>query len=703
MTRLLPGRPSPLGATPDGAGTNFAVHSDIAEALAVCVFAPDGTETEYWLNARTGSTHHGYLTDVGPGTRYGIRVEGPWIPHEGLWCNAAKLLIDPYAGAIDGNVQWDRAVYGFQVQDPDRAEPRDSAPFMPKCIVVDHAFDWGDDSPPRRPWAETVIYETHVRSLTRLHPEVPEELRGTYLGVGSAPIIDHLSALGVTAVELLPVHQFIHDHSLVRHGLRNHWGYQPINFFAPHHEYTASATPGDQVVEFKQMVKELHRAGIEVILDVVYNHTGESHHLGPNLAYRGIDNPAYYRLSDEDPRHYLDFTGVGNTINTDHPAVLRMIADSLRHWVETYHVDGFRFDLATTLARHRLEFDPAGPFLNLVHQDPVLNQVKLIAEPWDVGPGGYRLGGFPSEWREWNDRYRDTVRDYWRGAPAVLGEFASRLTGSSDIFADGGRRPPTASINFITSHDGYTLVDLVSYERKHNEANGQQNQDGHGDNRSWNTGVEGPTDEASISELRDRRRRSLIATLLLSQGVPMLLGGDELGKTQRGNNNAYAQDNDISWYDWANADPAFVDFVAALVALRRDHPVFRRRAWLRGAPAAGSQLDDIAWMAPDGKHMTMKDWESDYSKAVMIFLNGGALTAADANGQTTKDDSFLLMLNAGHSAIEFTIPSDLGVEGWRTVVDTARPDAAPAGEFHDGAKVTLAPFGLRVLIQAVRL
>ena len=461
MTHLLPGRPNPLGATYDGRGTNFAVHSDIAESIAVCVFAEDGMESTYWLSATDGPVHHGYVTDIGPGTRYGLRVEGPWAPKHGLWCNPAKLLIDPYAAAIDGDIAWDRAVYGFDIQDPNQREPHDSAPFIPKSLVVDHTFAWGDDARPRTAWHDTVIYETHVKCLTQRHPAVPPEMRGTYAGLASPPVVEHLRSLGVTAVELLPVQHFVHDHALVRHGLRNLWGYQPIGFFAPYYGYAASREPGGQVAEFKRMVKTLHDAGIEVILDVVYNHTGESHDLGPNLSFRGIDNPAYYRLSDEDPRHYLDFSGVGNTINTDHPAVLRMIADSLRLWVEEYHVDGFRFDLATTLARSGLAFDAAGPFLHLMFQDPVLNSVKLIAEPWDVGPGGYRLGSFPAVWREWNDRYRDTVRDYWRATPGTRADLAYRLTGSSDVFAHAGRRPPTSSINFVTSHDGYTLSDLV--------------------------------------------------------------------------------------------------------------------------------------------------------------------------------------------------------------------------------------------------
>ncbi len=685
MTRLSPGRPYPLGPTYDGAGTNFAVHSDVAESIAVCVFDDDGAETQYWLTDRSGPVHHGHLSGVGPGARYGLRVDGPWAPDKGMWCNPAKLLIDPYAAAIDGNVEWDRAVYGFTVQDPDAPEPHDSASAMPRCVVVDHAFDWGNDRSPGTSWADTIIYETHVKSLTMLHPDVPEAERGTYLGVASPPVIEHLLSLGVTAVELLPVQQFVHDHALVRRGLRNHWGYQPIGYFAPHHEYATS--PGRQVDEFKTMVKRLHAAGLEVIMDVVYNHTGESHHLGPNLCHRGIDNQAYYRLSDEDPRHYLDYAGVGNTINTDHPATLRMIADSLRLWVERYHVDGFRFDLASTLARHRLAFDSGAPFLQLVHQDPVLGRVKLIAEPWDVGPGGYRLGGFPAEWREWNDRYRDLVRDFWRTKQGALGEFASRVTGSADVFSR--RRPATASINFVTSHDGYTLADLVSYEQKHNHANGQGNTDGHGDNRSWNTGVEGPSDDPSVVELRNRRRRSMVATVLLSQGVPMLLGGDELGRTQKGNNNAYAQDNETSWYHWGTPDD-FVAFVSRVIDLRKRSPVLRSPRWLTGQPAHDG-TPDIAWIAPDGDAMTVGDWQQPTQHAVGMFLNGKATGDEDAA-------SLLVLFNSGHDAVDFQLPAGLGSTSWVRLIDTAQPLAEPAPLAAESV-VNVAGFGLIVLEQ----
>ncbi len=697
MTRLLPGRPHPLGATYDGSGTNFAVHSDVADAVSICLFDEAGTETAHRLDAHTGSIFHGYLTDVGPGSRYGIRVEGPWDPRRGLWCNSAKLLIDPYARAIDGAVSWDRAMYGFTFQDLDQREPHDSGPFAPRCLVVDDHFDWQGDEPPLVPWHEMVIYETHVKNLTWRHPGVPDSLRGTFLGVASDPIVEHLVSLGVTTVELMPVFEFVHDHTLVSHGRRNLWGYQPIGWFAPHHEYAAGGTPGSQVPEFKEMVRRLHAAGLEVILDAVYNHTGESHHLGPQLSLRGIDNPAYYRLSDDDRRHYVDFTGTGNTINTDHPVVLRTIADSLRHWVNEFHVDGFRLDLAATLARSGLQFEPMAPFFQIVNQDPVLNQVKMVAEPWDVGPGGYRLGSFPATWGEWNDRYRDGVRDFWRGTPGVLGELASRVTASADVFASAGRRGPTSSVNYVTSHDGFTLTDLVSYNHKHNQLNGEGNRDGSDNNRAWNTGVEGPTDDPAIIELRTRRRRSLLATLLLSQGVPMLLGGDELGRTQRGNNNAYSQDSELSWYDWDSVDETFLDFVRRLVALRRRHAVLRRRTWLGGVVAAGQLIEDIIWFAPNGKDMTPADWSAGYARAIAFFLNGGELRPLDPEGPSPSRDSFLVMLNAGDDPLDFVVPAGLGEGSWLPEIDTAEAGPPDTGPVDADDIVTVASFATVVL------
>ncbi len=694
---IRPGTPTPLGATSDSAGVNFAVHSDIATAIWVCVFDEAGNESRHLLPGRKGSVHHGHLTGVGPGTRYGLRVDGPWAPARGLWCNPAKLLIDPYAAAVDGRIDWDRSVYGFSMTDPDMAEPHDSAPFAPRSVVVDHGFDWGDDRPPHRDWADTVIYETHVKNLTRLHPDVPEHLRGTYLGVVEPAILDHLVSLGVTAVELLPVTRFVHDHALVTRGQRNLWGYQPIAMLAPHDEYSTGAAVACEVTEMKEMVKRLHAAGLEVILDVVYNHTAESHHLGPNLSFRGIDNPAYYRLSDEDPRHYLDYAGTGNTVNLDHPATVRLVADSLRNWVERYHVDGFRFDLATTLGRSGLMFDPASPFFHIIAQDPVLNRVKLIAEPWDIGPGGYHLGSFPEGWHEWNDRYRAGIRDYWRGKPGILGDLATRLTGSADVFRPT-RRPATASINYVTSHDGFTLTDLVSYDIKHNLANGEDNRDGSTDNRSWNSGVEGPTDDPDILALRRRRRRSLVTTLLVSQGVPMLLGGDEIGRSQGGNNNPYAQDNDISWYQWDDVDEEHLAFTSRVVALRRRHPALRRPYWLTGTGRAHDGLTDVIWLTPAGDDMTPADWETGYARAIGMYLDGEAVPP-NGIGSEVLDDSFLLFFNAGDDPIGFSIPSGLRPEPWHVEIDTADPTVDGTATVADGESVAVESYAMVVLRQ----
>src|SRR5215467_8188021 len=598
-----PGTSYPLGATYDGAGTNFALYSHMADLVELCLFGDDGTETRLPLQEVDGFVWHGYLPGVGPGQRYGYRVHGPYDPAAGHRCNPAKLLLDPYAKAIEGSVRWDPAVYGYPFGHPDERNDADSAPHMPRSVVVNPYFDWRLDRPPRTPYHETVIYEAHVRGLTRLHPELPEELRGTYQGLAHPAVVRYLRQLGITAVELMPVHQFISDDVLADHGLANFWGYNTIGFFAPHNAYSASGSRGQQVPEFKSMVRALHEAGIEVILDVVYNHTAEGSHLGPTLSFRGIDNAAYYRLVDSDPRFYLDTTGTGNSLLVRHPHVLQMIMDSLRYWVIEMHVDGFRFDLAAALARQFHEVDRLSAFFDLVQQDPVVSQVKLIAEPWDVGEGGYQVGNFPPLWSEWNGKYRDTVRDLWRGEPATLPEFAFRFTGSSDLYADDGRRP-VASVNFATCHDGFTLADLVSYNDKHNEANGEGGRDGSDDNRSWNCGIEGPTDDPEIQELRLRQQCNFLATLLLSQGVPMLLAGDELGRTQRGNNNAYCQDNEISWMHWppgaageaapggAAGEPGtarvLLDFARRLITLRREHPVFRRRRYLRGRPLRGS-------------------------------------------------------------------------------------------------------------------
>ncbi len=697
----LPGRSAPLGATWDGAGVNFAVCSDVATAVTVAVFDDDGTEHPVLLEARSGSVHHAYVPGLGPGTRYGLRVDGPWAPWEGRWCNPSKLLVDPYAHAVDGEVTWHPAVFAFHRDDPNALDTEDSAPFVPRSLVVDHSFDWGDDAPPQHRWSDTVIYETHVKSLTMRHPGVPRHLRGTYPGMVEPVIIDHLLALGITAVELMPVTEFVHDQALRMRGLRNLWGYQPIAWLAPHHAYAAGDDPGAQVAELKEAVRRFHRAGIEVILDVVYNHTGESHHLGPNLGMRGVDNEAFYRLESDDRRRYVDYSGTGNTTNLDQPATMRLVADSMRHWVSTYHVDGFRFDLASVLGRtgsNGGDFDAGAAFFSLVAQDPVLTTVKLIAEPWDVGPGGYRLGAYPPRWREWNDRFRGDVRDYWRGAPGSIGALAERIVGSPDVFA-GSRRPATTSLNYVTCHDGFTLRDLVSYDHKHNHANGEHNRDGSDDNRSWNSGREGPSDEPAVLALRRRRARSLLATLLVAQGVPMLAGGDELWRTQRGNNNAFAQDNETSWYDWEGADPDHLAFVRRLVQLRRRHPVFRRTAWLTGAPPSLTGREDVVWFTRDGREMAPTDWRTAFNRSVAFFLNGNALVTKAPDGAVPVDDSFLVMCNAGDDPLDFTLPRGLGWGSWQIEIDTAA-DGEPEGRRLDaGDTVTVESFGMVVLRQ----
>jgi isoamylase len=617
-----------LGAHLEGDGARFGVVSSVADAVELCLFDDGGGETRHALESGDGDVWHGHVAGAGHGTRYGFRVHGPWDPAAGQRCNPAKLLLDPYARAIVGGVQWDPALDG--------ADPGDSAPFVPRSVVSAAPFDWGDDRPPGTALADSVIYELHVKGFTRLHPEVPEALRGTYAGLAHPAAIGHLQRLGVTAVELLPVHQLVHDRALVARGLRNYWGYQSIGYFAPHDEYAASA---DQVAEFKAMVRALHAAGLEVLLDVVFNHTAEGDEHGPTLCFRGLDNAAYYRLAD-DPSRYVDTTGCGNTFDAHRPHGLRLIMDSLRYWVQEMHVDGFRFDLAASLGRATSDFDPFGGFLDAVGQDPVLSEVKLIAEPWDIGQGGYDLGNFPPGWSEWNGRYRDTVRDFWRGAPGTLADFATRLTGSADLYRRGRR--PTASINLVCVHDGFTLADLVSYDAKHNEANGEDNRDGTDDNRSWNCGVEGPTGDAGVLELRARQRRNLLATLLLSEGVPLLLGGDELARTQRGNNNAYCQDNEISWIDWAAGDADLAGFVATLCRLRREHAVFRRERFFADG--------ELSWLRPDGGPMQAGDWSDPGARAVAV---GGA------NG--------LLLVNAWWEPLTFRLPGG----GWAVELDTA--------------------------------
>ncbi|MFF7755294.1 glycogen debranching protein GlgX [Streptomyces sp. NPDC007971] len=666
---------APLGATFDGAGTNFAVFSEVAKRVELCVFDEDGAEERVPLKEVDGFVHHLYLPDVGPGRRYGFRVHGPYRPERGERCNPSKLLLDPYAKAIEGEVEWNEALFPYHFGHTGRRNNLDSAPYAPKSVVVNPFFDWGNDHPPHTPYHETVIYEAHVKGMTRTHPAIPEAMRGTYAALAHPAMVDYFVTLGVTAVELMPVHQFVHDHALTQKGLSNYWGYNTLGFFAPHNAYCSSGQRGEQVQEFRSMVKALHAAGIEVILDVVYNHTAEGNHLGPVLSLRGLDNAAYYRLSQEDPRFYWDTTGTGNSLRMNHPHTLQLIMDSLRYWVTEMHVDGFRFDLAATLARQFHEVDRLSSFFDLVQQDPVISQVKLIAEPWDVGDGGYQVGNFPPLWTEWNGKYRDTVRDFWRGEGGTLGEFASRLTGSSDLYQSDGRRP-YASINFVTAHDGFTLRDLVSYNSKHNDANGEDNRDGEDHNRSWNCGAEGPTDDRDVLALRARQQRNLLATLLLSQGVPMLLHGDELGRTQHGNNNAYCQDNDLTWIDWPNVAEGseLLDFTRKLIALRREHPVFRRRRFFRGraAHASGEAVKDIAWFTPAGREMTDTDWETGFARSLMVHLNGKAITEPDLRGLRVEDDSFLLLFNAHSQALGFTVPEGLD-PWWAVEVDTAIP------------------------------
>ena len=701
--RLLPGDAYPLGATYDGLGTNFSVFSQAAEAVELCLFDEDGQEARHELREVDAYLWHGYLEEVEPGQRYGFRVHGPYDPAQGLRCNPAKLLLDPYAKAIDGRVKWGQGPYGYDLAADDTViNATDSAPAMPKALVTDPAFEWGNDRPPKRRWADTVIYETHVKGLTVAHPEVPRHLRGTYAAVAHPAVVEHLTSLGVTAVELMPVHHFVHDHRLVEMGLSNYWGYNSIAYLAPHNGY--ASRPGHRVVnEFKAMVRSLHRAGIEVILDVVYNHTAEGDHRGPTLAFRGFDNPSYYRLVDGNPRLYSDSTGTGNTLNVRNPHVLQLMMDSLRYWVIEMHVDGFRFDLAATLARQFNEVDRLSAFFDLIQQDPVISQVKLIAEPWDVGDGGYQVGNFPPLWSEWNGKFRDSVRDYWREGGTSIGELAERLTGSSDLYQANGRSP-FASINFVTAHDGFTLRDLVSYNVKHNDANGEDGRDGTDDNRSWNCGAEGPTDDPAVSDLRRRQERNLLATLFLSQGVPMLLGGDELGRTQGGNNNAYCQDNRTSWYDWEHVDEDLLAWTRRLIDLRRRHPVLRRRRFFQGRPlrerTSDDSLPDLAWFRPDGQEMTDRDWTVGYAKTLGVFVNGSAIPDVDEHGRPIVDDSLFVVLNSWDQDIEFTLPGPRWAASWELELDTAEylsgSGTAPAEHRPAGAVLSLS--GRRLIL-----
>ena len=707
--QVWPGQPYPLGATFDGNGTNFALFSEVAERVELCLFDDDGHETRVELTEVDAFVWHGYLPQVQPGQRYGYRVHGPWDPGQGLRCNPNKLLLDPYAKATDGEIDWHPSLFGYRFDAPDERNDDDSAPHMMRGVVVNPFFDWEGDQGLRYPYNESVIYEAHVKGLTQLHPDVPEALRGTYAGLAHPSTIAHLTKLGVTAVELMPVHQFVQDDTLLQKGLSNYWGYNTLGFFAPHAAYASGlervgdralpGAPGQQVQEFKQMVKTLHQAGIEVILDVVYNHTAEGNHLGPTLSFKGIDNPAYYRLVDDDRQYYMDYTGTGNSLNAGHPHALQLLMDSLRYWVSEMHVDGFRFDLAATLAREFYDVDRLAAFFELVQQDPVVSQVKLIAEPWDVGPGGYQVGGFPPQWTEWNGKFRDTVRDFWRGEPS-LGEFASRLAGSADLYEHSGRKP-FASINFVTAHDGFTMADLVSYDQKHNEANGEDNNDGESHNRSWNHGAEGPTDDESILLARARTQRNLLATLLLSQGVPMLLHGDELGRTQQGNNNVYAQDNELSWVHWDEADLPLVEFTAALIRLRREHPTFRRRRFFTGTtvrtPVAGGEgdrLNDIVWLSLSGEAMEEGAWQDGHS--IGMYLNGQGIAGTDARGRRLVDDHFLLYFNADGDG-EATLPSDEYAAAWDVVFDTGEPGEEDRVKIAAGSILPLASRSVVVL------
>ncbi|HEY4373698.1 MAG TPA: glycogen debranching protein GlgX [Burkholderiales bacterium] len=683
ITAVWPGKPYPCGATWDGEGVNFALFSGNAEKVELCLFDAAGRREIQRINLRerTDEVWHCYLPEARPGMLYGYRVHGPYKPEEGHRFNPNKLLLDPYANTIIGDLRWSDAHFAYSIgnkREDLSFDKRDNAPGMPKCKVIDRAFTWGDDRRPNVPWHEMVIYEMHVGGFTMQHSGVPPALRGTYAGLACPPVIDYLRRLGVTTVELMPVHAFIDDRYLVEKGLRNYWGYNTIGFFAPDMRYSAAG----KIAEFKTMVKSFHSAGIEVILDVVYNHSAEGNHMGPTLCFRGVDNTAYYRLTDN-PRYYMDYTGCGNTFNMQQPRVLQLIMDSLRYWVTEMHVDGFRFDLAATLARELHEVDRLGAFFDILRQDPVLSQVKLIAEPWDLGEGGYQVGNFPVGWAEWNDKYRDTMRGYWKGDEGKIGEFASRLMGSSDLYGRGGRRP-YASINFITAHDGFTLHDVVSYNEKHNEVNGEENRDGSNNNVSWNCGAEGPTDEGEINKLRERQKRNMLATLLLSQGIPMIVAGDEIGRTQNGNNNAYCQDNPISWLDWKLDEPrqALLKFSQRLIAFRHAHPVFRRRDFFQGRSLRGSGIKDIMWLKPDGSEMSDEEWNNDFARCLGVYISGRDLHETDDRGRPAQDDTFLVLFNAHHDAIDFTLPSFDGANAWMRQIDTAFEDGGAPYQHH---------------------
>ncbi|QEH93128.1 glycogen debranching protein GlgX [Dermacoccus abyssi] len=700
---IWPGKPYPLGATFDGTGVNFAIFSEVAEKMYLCLIDEDLNEQRIELTEVDGHVWHAYLPGVQPGQRYGYRVEGPYSPEDGQRCNVNKLLLDPYAKAIDGQIDGDESLFSYYFLSPEKRNDEDSLGHTMLSVVINPYFDWGHDHPPQHEYHESVIYEAHVKGLTMTHPDVPEEIRGTYAAIGHPAIVGHLVDLGITAIELMPVHQFVQDTTLVEKGLTNYWGYNTIGFLAPHNSYSASGSRGQQVTEFKAMVKALHEAGIEVILDVVYNHTAEGNENGPTLGFRGLDNEAYYRLVDDNKAHYFDTTGTGNSLLMRSPHVLQLIMDSLRYWVNEMHVDGFRFDLAATLARQFHEVDRLSAFFDIIQQDPVISQVKLIAEPWDVGDGGYQVGNFPPLWTEWNGKYRDTVRDYWRGEPGSLGEFASRLTGSSDLYAHSGRRP-IASINFVTAHDGFTMRDLVSYNEKHNDANGEDNNDGESHNRSWNCGVEGETDDEGVLALRERQIRNHLTTLLLSQGVPMVLHGDELGRTQDGNNNTYCQDNELSWIDWDLDErrSSLLEFTKQLIALRREHPSFQRRRFFAGEAQHGgrSEWGDIVWFRASGEEMQDEDWTSG-AGTLMVYLNGDAIHTNDSKGQPVVDDHFLMFFNPGHEEAEFTIPDVVREADWSFAITSSQDDEQENSEWSEGEKVKL-PARTVAVLQAPR-
>ena len=691
--QIWPGHSYPLGATYDGAGTNFAIYSSIAERIDLCLIDDDGREKSIELREVDAGVWHCYLPGVRPGQQYGFRVTGPYDPSRGLRCDRSKLLLDPYAKAIHGAIKNEQSLFSYDFDDPSKRCELDSAPHTMTSVVINPFFDWGHDRPPNHEYNDTIIYEAHVRGMTMLHPDIPKEYRGTYAGICHPVMIDYLSRLGITAIELMPCHQFVNDTALQSRGLSNYWGYNTIGFFAPHNGYASTDTLGGQVDEFKTMVKAFHEADIEVIMDVVYNHTAEGNHMGPTLAFRGLDNPSYYRLVEDSPEHYFDTTGTGNSLNMRSPNTLQLIMDSLRYWITDMHVDGFRFDLASTLARELHAVDKLSSFFDIIQQDPLISQVKLIAEPWDIGDGGYNVGGFPPLWSEWNGRYRDTVRDFWRGTPSTLGEFASRITGSSDLYQHSGRTP-VASVNFVTAHDGFTLADLVSYDTKHNEANLEDNQDGANDNRSWNCGVEGPTDDPVVLSLRKRQTRNFLATILFSQGVPMICHGDEMGRTQDGNNNAYCQDNEMTWVHWDldEEDRELLDFTRTMVWLRRNHPVLRRRRFFSGAASHGgeSELGEIEWLRPSGGRMTDQDWGTWYARAMTVFLNGDAIAEPDEQGHRVTDDSFLVLINASEEDITFTLPGPGLGKHWSEALDTAPAvDSQPHESLEAGAQVVV--------------